>query len=59
MEIKLVNFTPTKGKNAGKLIPMIEFVNGSKFPTRISLKKSKLVLEHKEAIEMALAQSGQ
>lgn len=59
MGIKLSKFSPTKGKNAGKSFDMIEFMNGSKVPTRLSLKKCKLVLENREAIEMVIAQSGQ
>jgi len=58
MEIKLDNFIVKSGKNKGKSFPMISFMNGSKYPTRVSLAKAKLVLAHKDAIEFAMKQGG-
>ena len=56
VEIKLTHFKVKSGKNAGKEFPMIDFVNGSKKPIRLSISKCKLVLENREAIEKIITQ---
>ena len=58
MEIKLSNFEVKSGKNTGRSFPMIDFLNGSKRPLRLSLAKCKLILEHREAIGMVCKQVG-
>ena len=54
MEIKLEKFEVKSGKNKGKSFDMISFMNGAKYPTKISLAKVKLVLAHKDAIDLVI-----
>ena len=56
MEIKLEKYVPAKGKNKGKSFDVIALGNDTKFPIMMSLKKVKLVLAHKDAIEFAIKQ---
>ena len=58
MEIKLDKYEPKKGKNKGKPFDVITFMNDTPFPIIVSLKKVKLVLAHKDAIEFAIKQGG-
>lgn len=58
MEIKLSTFKVKSGKNQGRSFPMIDFINGSKRPIRLSISKCKRVLENREAIEFAIKQGG-
>ena len=52
-----VILTAWKNKS-GKEYPILEFKNGSKFPTRVGIKKTKCILDNLEAVKMILAQSG-